>query len=85
MSELERENGNVIGVRTEKDSTTNVSLNGERSPHLEDYFPREDRVMHSKMEQHDRLNNKLRRISSTSSVYVESSISNPNNDQVLYR
>lgn len=38
MSEWKRENGNFIGVRTEKD-LTNVSLR-ERSPHLEDYFPR---------------------------------------------
>lgn len=74
MSELERENGNVIDVRIDKDSTTSVSLNGEQSPHLEEYFPREDRVMY----------NKLRRISSKSSVYAEYTMSNPNNDEILY-
>ncbi len=78
------------GLTSLPSETINVSLNdenliGEQGANTEDYFPKEDRVMHNKIEQHDRVNNKQRRIySSTSSVYAEHTISDPNNDQVLY-
>ena len=45
----------------------------------------EDGFMHNKTEQHDRMAKKGRTVySSTSSVYAEHTISDPNNDQVLY-
>jgi pyridoxine/pyridoxamine 5'-phosphate oxidase len=47
--------------------------------------PKEELFMHNSLEQQIRITGKTRKIySSTSSVYAEHTLSDPNNDQVLY-
>ena len=69
----------------ELDTGSKENLMDIQGVRIQEYFPKEDRVMHNKTEEQDRSTNKQRRIySSTSSVYAKHTISDPNNDQVLY-
>ena len=51
---------------------------------IESYQPKEDLFMHMEKEQENLGTKRRTAYSSTSSVYAEHTISDPNNDQVIY-